>query len=332
MVSLRRLFALAALAAATSWPSGPSAQPLPLRPVADIALGAPTQRFDYESLDPKSGLLFVADLAGGRVLVIDVRKSRLLRTIPGTPGVHGVLAVPEQGRVYAAATARDEVATIDEASLAVVARTPGGHYPDGIAWAPRQHKLYVSDEHGDTVGVIDPVAGKLLRTISVGGDVGNTQFDGQDGLIYTNEQTTGELLAIDPDRDVVVSRWPLPGCRENHGLLIDARRRLAYIACQGNARLLVFSLQAHTTLAAAPIGADPDVLAADFGLARLYVAGEAGVVSVFDISGLALRKLGEARLANNAHVVAVDPASHKVFFPLRNVGGRAVMRVMEPAR
>jgi DNA-binding beta-propeller fold protein YncE len=138
-------------------------------------------------------------------------------------------------------------------------------------------------------------------------------------------------VAIDPDKDVVVSRWPLPGCSENHGLLIDGSRRLAYIACQGNAKLLVFSLKAHTVLSAQPIGPNPDVLAADFTFHRLYVAGEAGVISAFDIATTMPRKIGEARLADNAHVVAVDPASHRVFFPLRNVAGRAVMRVMEPA-
>jgi len=32
----------------------------------------------------------------------------------------------------------------------------------------------------------------------------------------------------------------------------------------------------------------------------------------------------------NAHVVAVDPATHRVYFPLANAGGRPVVRVMQP--
>lgn len=307
------------------------AAPLPLRLAAEVPLGAPTRRFDYESLDPKTGLLFIADLAGGRVLVVDVHANRLVKVIPNVAGVHGVLAVPEQGRVYASATGVDEVVTIDERTLTVIGHGPSGHYPDGIAWEPTRNKLYVSDETGKVVGVIDTATNKLLRQIPMGGEVGNTQYDRADGLIYSNEQSTDELVAIDPATDKIAGRWPLRGCLQNHGLLIDPRRQLAYIACQGNAKLVVLSLKDHAILSEQPIGAGPDVLAADFGLSRLYVAGEAGVVSVFDISAPALRKLGEEKLADNAHIVGVDPATHRVYFPLRDLGGKAVLRVMEPA-
>ena len=305
-------------------------QPLPLAAIKDIPAGNPTGRFDYASIDPKTRLLFVADLAGGRVLVFDVRKDRLVKTIGGVPSVHGVLAVPELGRVYASATGVHEMVAIDEASFAIVARIPGGRYPDGIAWAPRQHKIYVSDESGGAVLVIDPAASQLLKTIPMGGEVGNTQYDAASGLIYSNVQTRSELVGIDPNTDAIVSRDRIEGCEGNHGLLIDAPRRLAFIACEGNARLIVYSLARHAKLGEGPVGRGPDVLAFDPGKAWLYVASESGVVSVFQVEANGVTKLGHAFLADNAHVVAVDPSTHSVFFPLRRVGGKAVLRVMEP--
>jgi hypothetical protein len=33
----------------------------------------------------------------------------------------------------------------------------------------------------------------------------------------------------------------------------------------------------------------------------------------------------------HAHSVAVDPATHLVYFPLENVGGQPVLRIMAPA-
>jgi hypothetical protein len=98
-------------------------------------------------------------------------------------------------------------------TLAIVARAPARHYPDGIAWAPTVGKLDVSDEHGHTVAVIDAALHQLKTKIPLGGDVGNTQYDAADGLIYSAGQSTNELVAIDPVRDAVVGRWPLPGCR-----------------------------------------------------------------------------------------------------------------------
>jgi hypothetical protein len=61
----------------------------------------------------------------------------------------------------------------------------------------------------------------------------------------------------------------------------------------------------------------------------LYVAGESGEVSEFSISGNCVSKSGESFLARNAHVVAVQPASHEIYFPLMNVNGKPVLRVMQ---
>ncbi len=321
----------AALLSALAAGCGPaSAGPLPLFVVRDIPIDRATRRFDYASLDAARGLLFVADLAGGRVLVFDVRRGRIVKAIDPVQSAHGVLAVPEMGRVYASATGVDQLVAIDEASLAIVARTPAGRYPDGIAFAPRQKRLFVSDETGRTVAMIDAATTALVKIIPAGGEVGNSQFDAASGLIFTNVQTRRELIAIDPATGTVVSRDRLPGCVENHGLAIDAARRLAFIACQGNARLITFSLARHAVLDNQPVGRNPDVLARNPIRARLYVAGEAGVVSVFDVAAEKPRKIGEGFAGDNAHIVAVDPATGQVFLPLRDVAGRSVLREMRP--
>ncbi|MDE2356601.1 MAG: YncE family protein [Alphaproteobacteria bacterium] len=324
------LAALIGLLAAQPAYVGPAAPPLPMKAITDAPFGAVTRRFDYASLDPKRGLLFVADLAGSRVRVFDVRRGRLVKAIAGVWSVHGVLAVPGLDRVYASATGRDEVQVIDEASLSVVARTPAGHYPDGIAWAPKIRRLYVSDEHGDAVTVIDAATNRRIDTIRLGGEVGNTQYDEGSGLIYSNEQTHNDLVGIDPGSDRIVSRDRLPGCEGAHGLLIDAPRRLALIACEDNARLVAFSLASRREIGISSVGEGPDVLAYDPGLHRLYVASESGVISVFQVEARGASLLGQGFLADNAHVVAVDPASHRIFFPLRKVGDHAALRIMKP--
>jgi DNA-binding beta-propeller fold protein YncE len=320
------------LGAGPAGSGGASAQTpsLPLKAVKEVQIGPPTRRFDYASLDPRTGLLFVADLAGSRVLAFDVRQPRLVGAIGGVQSVHGVLAVPELGRVYASATGVDQLVAIDEASLKIAARTPAGHYPDGIAWEPKLKKLYVSDETGRTVAVVDAASHRLVRTIPAGGEVGNTQYDAGSGLIYSNEQTHDRLIGIDPKTDSIVTRDGLAGCEGAHGLLIEATRRLAFIACEDNAKLLTFSLARRAKVGEASIGRGPDVLAYDPAKGWLYVSSESGVISIFQVGNDGARKIGQAFLADNAHVVAVDAASHRAFFPLRNVGGRSVLRVMEP--
>ena len=83
-------------------------------------------------------------------------------------------------------------------------------------------------------------------------------------------------------------------------------------------------------LATHPVGGGPDVLAFDPGWRRLYVAAESGVVAVFAEQGPTLRRIGTLTLPH-AHSVAVDPATHRVYLPLEDLGGRPVLRILAPA-
>ncbi|HVN43914.1 MAG TPA: hypothetical protein VMT66_01590 [Steroidobacteraceae bacterium] len=68
-------------------------------------------------------------------------------------------------------------------------------------------------------------------------------YDPVTGHIFVNVQTRAELIEIDPLADRVIGRIALPGADGNHGLLIDPRQRLAFIACEGNHKLLVLDMR-----------------------------------------------------------------------------------------
>jgi YVTN family beta-propeller protein len=323
------LFALAAFVPVCSQASNPASR-LPLTTVADVPLPGNATRWDYASLDAQRRHLFLAHLGDSAVVVFDTAQRKVVATIPDVSHVHGVLYVPQLDRVYASATGTNEVVAIDAKTFKIVARTPGGDYPDGMAYAPAVRKLYVSDEHGGTDTVIDTTSNKRIATISLGGEVGNTQYDSVSRHIFANAQTRDQLAEIDPATDKLVARINLPGAKGNHGLYIDASARLAFIACEGNDRLLVLDLASRKVLASFDVAKDPDVLAFDPALGWLYVAGESGQVSVFKVRGKAVNALGTARLGPNAHVVAVDPVTHEAFFPLKPARGKSMLRITRP--
>ena len=303
-----------------------------LQAVADVPLGGNTTRLDYESLDPARHLLFIAHLGDSAVIVFDTQAQQVVKRIPGIGKVHGVLAIPELGVVYASATGTNEVVAIDERTLEVSARAPGGVYPDGMAYAPEVHKLYVSDEHGGTDTVIDVRTNSRVATIPLGGDVGNTQYDPGTRHIFVNVQTRKQLIEIDPAVDRVIARIDLPGAESNHGLLIEPKLRKAFIACEENHKLLVLDLETRKVTAVFDVGEDPDVLGYDSSLGYLYVAAESGVVSIFNTGSGSIAKLADLNAGPDAHVVAVDSVTHKSYFPLKNVGGRTVLRIMQPRK
>jgi YVTN family beta-propeller protein len=303
---------------------------LPLRKIADVLLTGGTTRFDYQSYDPQTRLLFIAHLGDSVVTVFDLQSRKVIKDIPDVGSVHGILAIPELGRVYASATKTNEVVAIDEKTLKIVARIPGGTYPDGMAFASGANKLYVSDETGSTETVIDVTSNARVATIPLGGEVGNTQYDSVSKRIFVNVQGRGDLVEIDPVSDKVTARYPLSGAEGNHGLLIDSINRLAFIACEKNDKLLVMDMTTKRIVSTSSVGRGPDVLAYDPDLHLLYIAGERGVVSLFKVNGKSAEKLGDGFLGPNAHTVAIDRQTHCAYFPLKEVRGMPVLRIMEP--
>ncbi|MBB2926485.1 YncE family protein [Paraburkholderia silvatlantica] len=303
---------------------------LPLKHVGDVPLPGRASRFDYESYDAGRHLLFIAHLGDSEVVVFDTLASRVVARIPGISAVHGVLVVPELSRVYASATGTNEIVAIDERTLKIIARAPGGVYPDSMAYAPGVRRLYVSDETGQTETVIDVPGNRRIATIPLDGEVGNSQYDPVSRHIFVNVQTRRQLVEIDPATNAIVARTDLPGAKGNHGLLIVPESRLALIACEDNDRLLVLDMRTMKVVEAFDVGGDPDVLAFDAALHLAYVAGEAGVVSMFSVGVPRVSKIGDGRVGPNAHVVTVDTQTHRTWFPLKDVEGHPVLRIMAP--
>jgi len=102
---------------------------------------------------------------------------------------------------------------------------------------------------------------------------------------------------------------------------------VAFISGQESGTLGVLDLRTLQLRQVLPIGSDPDVLAFDPVLGRLYVAAESGVVAVFGEREGSLVQLGWYR-APKAHSVAVDPTTHRVYLPLADV---SVLRVLVPS-
>jgi DNA-binding beta-propeller fold protein YncE len=290
--------------------------PLPLRPAAEIALPGDSSRFDYASLDPGRGLLFIAHLGASEVVEVDVRAQRVLRTIPNVSGVHGVLVVPALHRVYATAAEANEMITLDEDTGAALNRAPTGDYPDGLAYDPRRNAVWTTNESGGTETVIDAGSSAVRGTVPLGGEVGNVVYDPARDQMLVPVQGRGDLAVIDPATLAVTQRVPLPGCEHGHGLALDPDSRLGFVGCEGNATLAAVDLVSGQVTSTTPVGDTPDVLAYDAGAHRLYVAAEDGTVSLLDHTGGQVTLIGSGQLASGAHVVTVDPTTHRSYFPI----------------
>lgn len=318
--------------------------------VGDFPLGTATSRADYQSFDPTTSRLYIAKMGSGKLLVFDTTRNSLIAERDGFPKITGVLAVPELHRIYVSvpgaglvpsimvglsmaglSNGRGAVAVLDSTDLHEVARLPGGVFPDGLAYDPAHQRVFVSDELGSALLALDAKTDRLLARIETGGEVGNVRYDPVSGRIYAPLQSRGELIVIDPDKMAIAGQYQLPGGRHPHGLAIASGSPVGYVACDGDDRLLVVDLQSGVVIAQQKLGHDPDVLAIDAGQHRLYVASESGMLSSFDITDVrSPRSLGDVFVGEGAHSVAVDPETHRLFFPLADVKGQMILRVLQP--
>lgn len=333
---MKRLHSLLILAALGCAPAL-AAYAAQFEKVVDLPLPGAPARFDYEALDPPSGRLYINQMGANRVLVYDVRAQRLVATLPGFPSAtgftlaaqRGLAFVSTPGGIFNSLLGHGRLRVVRLANLKTIASLPTGEFPDGSAWVAPLGRLFVSNERGGVETIIGSDPLRVLKTLPLGGEAGNSAYDPGDHRVLVNVQTRRELVEIDPQALMITQRITLPpSCVHNHGLLVDDRARLAFVACDGNARLLTLTLPGLHTVQVNSVGKDPDVLALDPERQILYVASESGVVSVFAVETGKLKDLWRGWVGPDAHSVAVDPASGLTYFPLADVDGHPLLRVM----
>lgn len=319
-------------ASASSSAPGPAG----LRVITRIELPGGNSRFDYASVDPRRNLLFVAHLGASQVVEINIRTGRVVRTIGGLSHVHGVLVVPALHRVYATATGANVVVRISEGTGQILGRTATGAYPDGLAYDPANGTIWTTNESGGSETIIDAATGAPRGTVRLGAarpggvTAGNVAYDPVSGRMLVDLQSQNQLAVIDPATRTVIRRVPLPGCSDDHGLAVDGPARLAFVVCDINDVLLTVDMTTWRVTGTANVGVEPDVVAFDGHAGRVYVASESGWVTVFQLRGRRLHVISFNHLADDAHAVAVDPATGRSYFPaLRASGGHPALLVCE---
>jgi len=321
---------IAPVGAVTAAP--PQRDPLPLSLVADLPLPGRATRFDYQSVDAEHRRLYIAHLGDDSLIAFDLDSQRVLHEVTGLPSVHGVVAAPERHLLFATATADRTLAIIDDQTFRIRSRVPAGAYPNGLAYDPTSDRVFVSNNTGRGVAVIDVKDDRALESINIGGGAGNTQYDRATGHVLAAVHGLPFLVEIDPAALRVTARIALHRVSTCHGLLVASELRLAFAACRGAAPLLaVVDLGTRHQTMTLSLPAEIDVLAFDSALRRLYAASETGTVAVFGVAtDGSVTEIGRGFLGPNAHTVAVDPATHRVYFPLENQGGHPILRVMAP--
>lgn len=313
--------------------AGIPATRLPLVRVADVDLPGGATRFDYQDIDSGLGHLVIAHMNDGAVLIVKLSDGSVLKELTGIPVARGVSVAEDAGIVFVTSSP-NQLVLIDRESLTEIRRVDTGGGPDGVGWDPIHKVVGVSDQADGALSLIaDAGSGKRIQ-VPLGIITGNVAFDTTRGWFWITVVTAkppDQLTAVDPTDAQIKSTIDLPGCSGAHGLRLHPDGQSAFIACESSNVLARVELDGAHAVATAPTGSGPDVLAIDPGLGWLYVAAESGELTVFDINQAGVAPIGHDQPGDNSHSVAVDPTTHRVFFPLlAGPKGTPVLRIMRP--
>ncbi|EIM04303.1 YncE family protein [Rhodanobacter denitrificans] len=233
--------------------------------------------WDYLTFDAAHRHLYVSHQ--DRVLVVDVDRHKLLGTIEGTPGAHGIAIDPERGRGFTSNGRADSVTVFDLASLKTLATVKGtGANPDAILYDPASHHVFTFNGKGHSASVIDPSGPIVKATIPL---PGKPEFAVSDeaGHVFANIEDKSELVRLDSLHDKVTAVWNLSPCTSPSGLAIDRKHHRLFAVCE-NRTMAIVSTDSGKVVATVPIGEGPDAVAFDPDTAVAYSSnGQSGTIT-----------------------------------------------------
>lgn len=300
-----------ALAAAFAGHAAAAQAPADFRVLAHLPLGG-AGGWDYLSFDAQRRHLFVT--RGDHVDVVDVDQHKLIGTIPGTKGVHGVALDQSAHRGYASNGQSASVTVFDLDSLKVVATISGtGEKPDAIAYDPASKHVFTFNGKGHSFSVIDPATNTVTSTVSLPGKPEFAQSD-EAGSIFVNIEDTAQLVKIDTASNTVAATWSLGTCESPSGLAIDRKLHRLFSVCD-NRQLAVTNAENGQVVARVPIGEGPDAVVFDEATSMVYSSnGESG-----DITAVRQKDADHYSVAASiptqpsARTLALDPKLHRLY-------------------
>jgi YVTN family beta-propeller protein len=185
--------------------------------------------------------LFVVCETSGAVAVVDVKSGTVIRRIPVGNTPKGISLSADGKHAYVANSWSDTVSEIDTASLETVREFRAGMEPNSVATDARGGFIYAANRISSDVSVIDVKTGEEVRRLSAGRGASYLATSPGNRLIYCTHiyprldrlrrPPESEMTVIDPERQIVVEREPMPDVAGVFHAAISSDGRLG-IACQ----------------------------------------------------------------------------------------------------
>ena len=273
--------------------------------------------WDYLTVDAAARRLYISRAT--HVLVVDTDNGKSVGDIADTPGVHGIALAPELGRGFVSNGREGTVSIFDPKTLATSSKVKVGDNPDAILYDSATKRVFAFNGRSQDATALDAAKGTVLGTIKLGGKPEFAASDGK-GEIFVNIEDKSELLAIDPNKLEVKTRWPLAPCTEPSGLALDRKNRRLFVGCD-NKMMAVVNADNGKVITTLPIGEGVDATGFDDETNLAFASCGEGVLTVVREESPDKFSVAESvPTQQGARTMALDSKTHNVWLVTAKFG------------
>jgi DNA-binding beta-propeller fold protein YncE len=266
--------------------------------------------WDYLIADAAARRLYISRAT--HVIVLDLDSGKTVGDISDTPGVHGIALAPELGRGFTSNGREGTVSIFDLKTLATSSKVKVGDNPDAILYDPATKRVFTFNGRSQDSTAIDATNGTVLGTIKLDGKPEFSASDGKGG-VFVNIEDKSELVAIDPAKLEVKSKWPLAPCESPSGLSMDRKNRRLFVGCD-NKMMAVVNADTGKVMATPAIGDGVDATAFDDETGLAFASCGEGVLTVIREESPEKFSVAEnVPTQPGARTLALDSKTHNVF-------------------
>jgi YVTN family beta-propeller protein len=280
--------------------------------------------WDYLQIDSASHRLYVT--RGARVDVIDTTTGKLVGSISGLHGTHGVALATDGKLGYISDGGGNAVVVFDRATLATVATIPAGTNPDGILFEPATLTVWAFNGRSKDATVIDAATAKVVATIPLPGKPEFPTADGK-GTVFVNIEDKNEIVRLDARAHTATATWPLAGCESPSGQAIDIAGNRLFSVCDGK-KMAVTDAKTGASLATPAIGDGPDAAGYSDKLKLAFASCGEGVLSVVDATNY--QTIQTLPTQKSARTMIYDPTTDHIYLAAAEFGPRPAATADNP--
>jgi DNA-binding beta-propeller fold protein YncE len=274
--------------------------------------------WDYLSMDEESGLLYVSH--GTEVAVVNVKEGKMVATITGLNGVHGIAIARDLNKGFIS-SGRDSVVLVFDlktnAPLSKIKVT--GANPDAILYDAFSHHVFTFNGRSANSTVIDANTLKVVGTIQLDGKPEFSQTTGK-GIIYVNIEDKSEIAQINSVTMKVENVWPLTPGEEPSGLALDNVTHRLFSVC-GNKTMVILNAENGKVITTLSIGDNTDGVAFDPGTKRAYSSNGDGTMTVVqEENENSFKVLENVVTQRGARTITLDKKTHHIYLPTAEFG------------